>query len=145
MSDLVAFLTARLDEDEAAANGAWPGRWDAEIRPGLVGDIVDVLVPFYPRRHDETEPNYARTGLTPMRLTSVTEGKTNLFFVHFQPQRILADVASRRAIIAEHGRGPGVDICDRVLYGEWPCPTLRHLAAPFADHPDFDAAWSVTP
>lgn len=25
-----------------------------------------------------------------------------------------------------------------------PCPTLRHLAAIWAEHPDFDASWTVT-
>lgn len=82
--------------------------------------------------------------------------------------RLLADVESKRAIVAAHGRtvddpyrdsenyiaerdgGIHYD-CDQCYhdrdYGsipdKEPCLTLRLLAQPFRDHPDFDPAWAV--
>lgn len=68
------------------------------------------------------------------------------------PARVLADIAAKRAIMAEHGdthecSGPSGGLTfDPALQGDdWggPCNTLRHLASPYAEHPDFDPAWRV--
>jgi hypothetical protein len=75
--------------------------------------------------------------------------------------RGLRDVEAKRRLLAAHRRGDDVD--DYPV--EWPpdpscvgcgfnsfeerttahidnCPVLRALAAPFADHPDYDPSWS---
>jgi hypothetical protein len=71
--------------------------------------------------------------------------------------RVLAECAAKRAIIAEHGEQEVASL-DRATWGQpfivcrvcaigarqvvAPCPTLRALAAVYADHPDYDPAWA---
>jgi Family of unknown function (DUF6221) len=123
MTDLVAFLRARLDEDEAAA------------RP-LIG--------------------------MPGALTAF--GAVAEFIARTEPARVLREVEAKRAILgyhrrtewAIHGNIFACHQCRATAADEdvprftdfagydwliWPCPTLRHLAAVYQDHPDFDPAW----
>ncbi|MEI5033332.1 DUF6221 family protein [Streptomyces sp. S1A(2023)] len=44
-----------------------------------------------------------------------------------RPGRVLHEVEAKRRILARHAGGP------------WPYHTLRDLASPYADHPDFPA------
>ena len=69
--------------------------------------------------------------------------------------RVLAECAAKRAIVDRHRRDPDVQ---RMIYGdiypctecgdaddspmEWPCPTMRILAAVYADHPDYQSEWA---
>lgn len=63
----------------------------------------------------------------------------------------LREVEAKRAILAEHKPYEIVDgypVCGRCmrLDDRWrflpaPCPTLRHLAAVWSDHPDFQPEW----
>lgn len=79
------------------------------------------------------------------------------------PARVLAECEAKRRIVELHWpdlSGPGTwvqppfgycptcgeDYCEAdgtAVRPEAPCPTLRLLALPYADHPDFDATWSV--
>ena len=133
MSDLVAFLTARLDEDEAAAKvlGAVEGHWVVVIPEGSAE-------PF---------------------LASETRGRAYLalpepmldYLMHFarhDPARVLREVEAKRAILGRHE--PGGDPAD-YDYGDapcmederiWPCLTVRALAAVYSGHPDYDEAFS---
>ena len=58
------------------------------------------------------------------------------------PARVLADVATKRAIVGLHVALWCADeyctVCDSEA---WPCPTLRHLAAVWAGHSDYDERW----
>ena len=70
---------------------------------------------------------------------------------------VLADLDAKLAILDEHPDAPGWDghevdgrVCrtcgeisqDGGLTGDpYPCRTLRHLALPFAAHPDYDEGW----
>ena len=133
--DIVGFLTARLDEDQSvaeAASGRDPQWWETgpgypeapEVR--VVNDRDDLIVP------------------------EVGELEA-LHIARHDPARVLAEVAAKRAIMAWHevrrvardARDPEeratVNIC-WCGYDE-PCATIRHLAAPYADHPDYDPAW----
>lgn len=70
--------------------------------------------------------------------------------------RMRADIAAKRAIVAEHGLNTdlrGARLC-RVcvdwaesdvenLAELYPCRTLVLLTQPYAEHPDFDPAWRV--
>jgi hypothetical protein len=90
---ITEFLTARLDEDEAAA-----------------------------RENVEYEDNVWETaGWLP-------------------PSRVLAEVEAKRRIVEEADRySPELEYGDN---GEWAFEvTLRLLALPYADHPDYDEAW----
>jgi hypothetical protein len=73
--------------------------------------------------------------------------------------RALRQVEAHRAIVAEHpiaddlspysrscgsGLPFGCETChewDGIICGNGYCPTLRHLATMYADHPDYDEAW----
>jgi hypothetical protein len=68
------------------------------------------------------------------------------------PRYVLADIAAKRQIIEMHNirreagefeGQPHVTVwCATCNEPGW-CPTLRLLAAPFAQHPEFDPAWAV--
>lgn len=70
------------------------------------------------------------------------------FLDQFSGDRMLAECKAKRAIIADHPQDPyhtaDCNRCeDRVFDSplEWPCPTLRLLAVPYADHPDYREEW----
>jgi len=60
------------------------------------------------------------------------------------PARVLAECEAKRQIVALHKSEPGQhpDFCGHDLR-ELPCPTLRLLALPYADHPDYLPEWRV--
>jgi len=144
MTDLVAFLLARLDEDQAIALGVSIGPRKPEL-------WIAKLWPFgkAPRNWAVDCPFGA----------VVVDGAFEASAAHIarhNPARVLAEIAAKRAIIDAHPNVNDGDCgtCVRAGWGypthggstieHWPCPTLRLLAAPFADHEDFDPAWSTT-
>lgn len=61
------------------------------------------------------------------------------------PQRMLVWSDARRRIVALHQTAPrsaanGGDACAGCAHPE-PCPTLRLIALPYADHPDYREDW----
>lgn len=62
----------------------------------------------------------------------------------FNPARVLREVETKRRSIDLHSAEPGQhpDFCGHDKH-ELPCPTLRLLALPYADHPDYDPAWRI--
>jgi len=76
------------------------------------------------------------------------EREVGAFMVRFHPARILADVAAKRRTLDEHRPIDGrCHVCAAHHEGEWrrivaPCFTVRDLAAPYQDHPDYDTEWS---
>jgi hypothetical protein len=68
------------------------------------------------------------------------------------PARVLADCEAKRRIVQEHPqtasiRHPVTDakiyVCATCDSDVSPCPTLRLLALPYADHPDYQPEWWV--
>ena len=65
--------------------------------------------------------------------------------------RVLAECAAKRRIVELHEpNGETCSVCalqDGSKYGDgwgaedWPCTTLRALALPYADHPEFREEW----
>lgn len=60
-------------------------------------------------------------------------------------RRILAEGEARREIVKLHtatdwGMAAGM-LCDHCSDQRWPCPTLRALALPYTDHPDYRDEW----
>lgn len=112
MADPVAFIQARLDEDED----------EARDLPALVSKPVPYWLEPYHRR--------------------------------FSAAWVLATVAALRRIVDEHPNVNDGDCgtCVVGLWGypthggsrpeNWPCPTLRALAAIWRDHEQFDPAWA---
>jgi hypothetical protein len=66
---------------------------------------------------------------------------------YWTPARILAECEAKRRIVEIHYNGsPETDLnrcspCDTV--GADPCPTLRALSLPYADHPDYLPEWNA--
>lgn len=133
MSDLVAFLRARLDEDEAEARAA-EGRWIAadgtRIEAEGDGTLARMAVP---------------SGMYAQRRAAAAH------IVRWDPARVLAEVAAKRAILDEHAADPdALGLCQMCGCGDHyrvkvPCPTLRIIAQPYAGHPEFDPAWRFDP
>lgn len=82
------------------------------------------------------------------------------YWQHFQPHRVLAEVKAKRAILDRHlperagyfdpkaKTGVSFTMCEVDGNGgttddAWPCDELKHLAAPYADHSDYDASWRL--
>ena len=129
MSDLVAFLNARLHEDEAAARAAAPGQWRSHqaggwravlLGKGLGPDAADVE---HIARHD--------------------------------PARVLREVAAKRAILEFYLEPPdglpagNAEVISGAEDGSGRAPRpltvieaiVLDLAGVWSDHPDYDPAW----
>jgi hypothetical protein len=138
--DLIAFLRARLDEDEQVALAVPVTEW----REGSswLADLCDPL------------PSQRRAYGIPAEVTLVTETDA-AHIARWDPARVLAEVEAKRRIL---------DIAlayEATIDGEWGCchsadqiaagrcpetnpdeiSAIRVLAAPFADHPDYRAEW----
>lgn len=125
MTDLAAWLLARIADDEAVARDATTlgYGWDAD---GLAGDV------------------YA-SGDDPQTGTVVAEcGDHNnaRHIARYDPARVLADCEAKRLIVelhppGEHDCGEGIDWNS----GANTCATLRALALPYADCGDYRQEW----
>jgi len=60
----------------------------------------------------------------------------------WDPERVLAECAAKRAILEGHHP---IDPCDAhdTGFGTIPCDTVLSLAQPYADRPGFDPAWRI--
>ena len=132
-ADLVEFLRARLDEDEKAARRLIAAADRESYGCGT-----------------------AQLRLAPGADTWLLTHGSNLLIT---PARVLAEVAAKRRIIDLHWPAPwhprvnsdipqGTAVCSTCGDMEWyaetaPCDTIKALAQPYADHPDFDPAWKL--
>ena len=118
--NIAEFLEARIAEDEADARGAYYDgqRWYSEEEfVGRYPDCCDCGCEVMMGANRKIEAAH---------------------IARWQPSRTLAECAAKRAIVGDHiEAGPVCMPCER----EWPCPTLRHLAAVYSDHPDYQQGW----
>jgi hypothetical protein len=127
--DLVTFLRERLDEREATAREATEGPW-RWVDPG--GKVKQALVSGFRAGEHRFVLPVASGDIYPSKFDAAHIALND-------PQFVLDDVAAKRRI---------VDLCAHNLefedYG-WSVaePVLKLLAAPFAQHPDFDPAWAL--
>ena len=130
-ADLVAFLRARLDEDEQTARAATPGPWrhspDKHWRkPGTSWFEEAVFA------------GPAGSGATCIAGTGETDDQQSMadaaHIARHDPARVLAEVdAMRRTLVrCEEAMLSGVPVL--VHFAE---ETVRELALPWAGHPDF--------
>ncbi|MFI0900582.1 DUF6221 family protein [Streptomyces sp. NPDC020983] len=127
--DLIAFLNARLNEDQQAAQhvaAEYGETWrddDDWVRGSNGADVVD-------------EP-----------------GAPVAHIARHDPAFVLADIDAKRRIMECHEpwvAENGDTICGRCGRehidgrpgGHFPCQTLRLLALPYADHPDYRPEWA---
>ena len=134
--DLKTFLLARIEEDEAVARAA--------IEPKEMHPYGDVRIPAM------------AVSEWPDAVRGYLGGPWGEHAANTNPTRVLAECAAKRAIVEMHRRDPDVQ---RMIYGdiypctecgdaddspmEWPCPTMRILAAVYADHPDYQPEWAA--
>jgi hypothetical protein len=155
---LVEFLLARLAEDEEMARSAPGPRWVAKYRQ-------KPEPPFAVERYAIASPVEfmgQELGAQTVAFTEddTAESKALVYHaVRWGPARVLAECAVKRRLIEEHGEGqpwsparnPGrCRVCTAIgpdggaARFRAPCPTLRLLALPYADHPDYDhGSWAA--
>jgi Family of unknown function (DUF6221) len=145
MSELAAFLAARLDEDEAAAKATAPSGGRYQWHAGT--DYPGTGSPGAPVHWVTSDPDPAAVaeayGLEPRTGRQVAG-----HIARHDPARVLREVEAKRRIIDHHKpvRHEGRTMCHSCLGAVtfWPCPTLQHLAAVWSDHPDYRQEWAVT-
>lgn len=144
MDDLIAFLRARLHEDEELARQAeqvggapsWDRTADVLLLPGL-----------------QTRRRLADRGVP-----DALQGAVEAHAARHDPARVLAEVDAQRRIVELHEpvtlrAGGGAAYFDTTQVCRsceppkqfpetaYPCATIRLLALPFAGHPDYRNAW----
>jgi hypothetical protein len=135
-SDIVAFLNARLDEDEAAAQAA--------IDTGALGDWEAVPVAELGGRRALSQGSSVFAVMDP-----VPEGRACAeHAARHDPARVLREVAAKRTVVALHTWTSNPSYCWSCSGDHGadltpaPCGTLRHTTAVYADHPDYDRRWA---
>lgn len=111
---LVEFLLAQYAEDEDEARHALP-------HSGGLAFAND---------------DYGRLLIDPTRVLRECEAKRLTVELH-QPHDPREDILEGCKVCCSGRDG----YRDEWEIDPWPCPTIRALALPFADHPDFDEAW----
>ena len=120
MDDLVEFLRARLAEDAAVARAA-----DARL-----GNVLN-QVGYSDSAAEADERHIARH--SPARVLREVEAKRRIMECHEPWTASNGDITCGRCGREHIGGRPG---------GHFPCQTLRLLALPYSDHPDYRQEWA---
>lgn len=144
MSDLRAFLLARLDEDEAAARVAVPGPWTVDGGTVYATHVTDEVV----RYTQDSADHIARHD--PARVLREIEAKRRMLKdLQLQKHAVVEDCWYTCAAATEERDGD--ESCDDQRRGG-PCDCgrdarvmrqLRLLAFPCADHDDYQPDWAT--
>lgn len=127
--ELVDFLRARLDEDEAAARAATPGAW--RYNPDKHHHIVGT--PLFEEAVFAGPPGVDAVCVAGTGKTDDPQSMRDAEHIaRHDPARVLAEVEAKRAV---------VDFADTYEGGFHASQFLPKLAAVYRDHPDFDPAW----
>jgi len=137
VADLVEFLTARLDEDEAVARVASrtvSGSWHLERSSVL----------WWPTTDDDLDEDDGAGGAWPIDPGTAIAPH----IARWDPARVLAEVAVKRQFVRLFSDRPTAPPAGDVFQSaiasivtstnDW---VLRQLVQPYADHPDFDPTW----
>lgn len=157
MADLVAFLTARLDEIEHAL-GHLPKRanestWQIKqqgvsAQGGSRGHSVPWAIEtrrdehgwFVAERMNRSIAEYIARVADPSRVLAEVAAKRAILAIHSTPHTVVDAFCVEEGGDCTHA---GESRCAPCGYDDG-CPTVHHLAAPYATHPDFDPAWRLT-
>ena len=166
MTYLTEFLLARIAEDEAVARGAIdPDRPGTHWRWEVPDDTGDLDAPRW-LRTAEVFPTTSGVGSLPgfpLGFEFLAEPSRGMAHIaRHDPARVLAECEAKRRIAGLHFVGDAEDWdpehwacrlcqwdedCDSPKHehqhgsGRFPCETLRALALPYADHPDYRGEW----
>ena len=143
---IAEFIAARLNDQEALARAATTGRWE-------VVEYED-----FPDAHEiKADQSPAHRPRTQFTMVTDNDGLCDradaIHIAYHDPARVLADIAAKRAIVEDYqivmannaieraNEGDELKIAARELIAKSLRMVLIRLAAPYADHPDFDEAW----
>lgn len=146
--DLVKFLRARLEDIERKALAATTGPWRHNPsthwrKPGT--SWFEEAVFAGPAGAEAI--CVAGTGESddPQSMADAEHIAEN------DPARVLAEVDAKRRIISQHIPVGYGNVCLSYCHTrlpmqqqDWPCLTLRLVALPYADHPDYRPEWAPT-
>ena len=121
MSNLAEFVLARVAEDEATARAVTGPEWSAATCEWW-GDLGD-----YVGRHD------------PARVLAECEAKRRIVEIHPDEHGTCFACSD-----GDDGGCSDPECCGSgpiPMFKDWPCPTLRWLALPYADHADYRQEW----
>jgi hypothetical protein len=133
VSGLVEFLRARYAEHRATAEAAAELQYDPENGWGIID----------PSGYATTEK---RRWISP-HIGMLHEPQSAEHIVANNPAVVLADLDAKLRIMKVHERLPDGEFCVACnapagIPGEpYGCATLRLLASPYADHPDYREEW----
>lgn len=143
--DLIAFLRARLAEDEQIARAATSGPWEA--RPVVYGPADEGWGP--PDLWEIAAGQVTVVGHQMHEGGGVYTVADARHIAGYDPARVLREVEARRRVV-ELCEPPLIEVTNP-LHGErsflpgqgapWGEPVLRLLALPYADHPDYRQEW----
>lgn len=103
-----------------------------------------------PQHAQQRQARLSDAGLIEFLLARIAEDESEIvgvippgqvlydYEVKWQPPRIAHECEAKRRIIERHGDGGDCFDCTPTRY---PCPTLRLVAAIYADHPDYREEW----
>jgi hypothetical protein len=145
--DLVAFLRARLDEDEQAARAVHvPPDWHQGPGDDPEWASDEMVLWWPPEFHTPYEQDKHWRGLT------VNTPELAAYLARHDPARVLAEVDAKRRLLKMHTTRrrtftPGKPIvegvtCPICYRADGACSTLRVLALPYAQHPDYRPEWA---
>jgi hypothetical protein len=115
-ADLVAFLRARLDEDQRTAEGLNMATRMLGAEPDFYGAGGPAAAAYW--RHFD-----------PARVLAEVDAKRRILEQHHRS----GQTCPRCSLGTEDGQ---------VVFERDPCGTLRLLALPYAGHPDYRAEWA---
>lgn len=138
MNDLIEFLRARLDEDAAVVRALTvPHEWHTGPGDDPEWTSEELVCMWPPEFHTPYEQDKHWRGLP------VSGPELAAHVARHDPARVLREVEAKRQILEAHGGdlGPQVMFCPHCEH-DTPCPTVRLLAAVYADHPDYRPEWA---
>ncbi len=150
--ELVEFLRARLADEEQAALAANVKQDDPEWWVSPVRASFGVHFTVRSKRDNRPVARVQRLDGDDDEPVAILDGAAVAEHIaRHDPARVLREVEANRRILNRHQLGSwhshvlDVDVvtCQAcgTLDDEWPCPDLRLLALPYADHPDFRPEW----
>ena len=149
--DIVAFLTARLDEDEQIANAAVGQQWEHAFASSREDYSFWSIHTVHPDAVEVAGTGFDNTG-------GIHDEGSAVHIARHDPARVLRDVAAKRRLMDV------VFEYEAKIDGEWGCchsaesikagrcedtdvneiDALRVLAGAYIRHPDYDPAWALT-
>ena len=137
-TDLVEWLRAQLNDDEAAAEACLP----LHLR---VGRFRGKEVPRW--RITKSGNGIIDEDGGTLRAQQIFPAEAEHVIRH-DPARVLREIEAKRQIVEQHRPVGYGDVCLSYCHTRtpsqpqtWPCLTLRLLAAPYADRPGYRESW----